>query len=95
MKFGTALELLGISEWEATPERAREAFNSEVKRLHPDTGGEGADISKLIAARNLVLNRRNDAEFACKQCKGKGTVSARMGVKPCGACKGTGETRGS
>lgn len=93
-----ALFLLGFDTADLRardPETIKAAFNQRVKETHPDAlklGGT-CDMDQLKQARELLLNRRNVSEFACKQCKGKGNVPARMGVKSCAACKGTGETQ--
>lgn len=50
---------------------------------------------ELKEARDTLLNRRNVDEFACRTCKGTGSVRYRMGTRPCGACKGTGDGNGS
>lgn len=101
MKLREAIELLGLSEWELEPDRIREAFRHEVMKHHPDTQGQamgeetGRTIDQLKAARDTLLNRRNVDEFACRTCKGTGSVRYRMGTRPCGACKGTGDGNGS
>lgn len=106
MKLGEAMEVLGLvgtAVAELTDEDVKIAFRLRCKQFHPDMVvvqyARGIvpkwTMDEVGAARDTLLNRRNVSEFACKQCKGKGTVPARMGVKPCGACKGTGETHGS
>lgn len=95
MRQADALALLGLTGCETTPEAVAMAFQRTVKATHPDAGGAGADMDKLKQARDALLNRRNVSDFACKQCSGRGTVPARLGVRPCGACRGTGERHGS
>ena len=96
MKLDTAAILLGIvGPLNAlTDAEVRLAFADKVKATHPDTGGPSADMSELKRARDTLLNRRNVDDFTCRQCDGLGSVRSRMGIKPCGACKGTGETLG-
>ncbi len=97
MTRDTALQLLGLSDWEVTPERVQEAFTFEVKRMHPDTvhadpvTGAPVDFDRLKQARDLLRQVVAGEDLRCKPCGGRGTVRHRMGVKPCGACKGTGD----
>lgn len=105
MKQGEAMEMLGLvgtALAELTDPQIRLAFANAVKLHHPDTAPDKDAPARIVwtvdalkAARDVLLNRRNVAEFACKTCKGKGTVRYRMGTKRCEACRGTGETRGS
>lgn len=71
------------------------AFALAVKAAHPDNGGAGADMDQLKQARDELLRQVvAGGDFACRQCSGKGTVPARLGVRTCGACRGTGERNG-
>jgi hypothetical protein len=94
VKHADALAILGLVGCELSPEVIATAFRRAVVTAHPDTGGTATDLSPLLEAKRVLLNRRNVSDFACKQCSGRGTVPARLGVRPCGACKGTGETVG-
>ena len=109
MKLGKAMEVLGLvgtALAELTDDDVRRAFRSQMKLYHPDTTTDAMDPARhpqpqivwtadsLKEARDALLNRRNVDDFSCKQCRGKGMVPARMGSKPCGACKGTGNANG-
>ena len=89
-----ALALLGLPDGAYDAEAVAAAFRRAVVAAHPDTGGAGGNMSELQEARKALLQISNDDEFACKQCAGRGTVRYKLGVRPCGACKGTGETNG-
>ena len=98
MKFEMALRLLGLSEWELSPDRIREAFAYEIKLAHPDTAAMGTlapTVSTLQEAREVLLNRVNGADLACKQCHGTGKVrmTGSIAYRECGVCKGTGDKR--
>lgn len=96
MKRAEALRLLNLPE-QAKPftrEAVAIAFCNAVKASHPDTGGEGADMDQLRQARNFLVLNLNGQNNACVQCRGRGMVQARVGMRPCGACKGTGDKNG-
>lgn len=100
MNQNRAAKLLEHPDGPVTAETIRAAFTARVMALHPDTAkthgaGKPVDIDELKEARDTLLNRCNVGEFACKTCKGSGTVRYRIGTRRCMACRGTGETHGS
>lgn len=99
MKRDEALKLLGLEKAACllTPGLITSAYRRTVVSSHPDTAAEGAlhhDMVKLQQARKTLLGDTETQNNACAQCRGRGSVRYRMGVTPCGACKGTGETYG-
>lgn len=101
MKAAEAMETLGLvgtALAELTAEQVRGAYRATVKALHPDVSKRALipDMDKVGAARDELLRQvAAGGDFACRQCSGNGTVPARLGVRPCGACRGTGERNGS
>lgn len=99
MKPAEAEKILGLTGlYNAAAVKA--AHRQAVLFNHPDTISHLDvtpvwTIDQIGQARDTLLNRCNVSEFACKTCKGKGTVRYRMGTRPCVPCKGTGETHGS
>lgn len=104
---GQAMELLGLVGTaldELRPDDVTRAFRRAAMATHPDTTKPGMsqvesnvtrpDMDLLRIARKTLLGDTKEANNACAQCRGRGTVRFRMGVMPCGACKGTGETYG-
>jgi hypothetical protein len=55
-----AAELLGVSV-DASANEVRAALRAQLskRRLHPDHGGDGDDAKRLIAAKNLLIERIN------------------------------------
>lgn len=95
MNANRAAKLLNLPDGLVTADGVQAAFSAAVKAAHPDNGGTGGDIDELKQARNeLLRHTAAGRDFACRQCSGKGTVPARLGVRPCGACRGTGERNG-
>ena len=102
MNRSAALKLLGLeaTACDLTPEIITRAFRQAVVASHPDTASQGdsnvshADMDLLTIAKETLLGDMKHENNACPQCRGRGTVRLRMGVTPCGACKGTGETYG-
>ena len=54
----TAAALLGVAD-DATADEIRSALRAKLvsSRLHPDHGGDGEDAKRLIAAKNLLIER--------------------------------------
>lgn len=109
MKLGKAMEVLGLvgtALVELTDDDVRGAFRAQMKAYHPDTTTAAMDPARpeqpqivwtadsIKEARDALLNRRNVDDFACKTCKGTGTVRYRLGTRACVPCKGSGDSRG-
>lgn len=99
MKLGEAMEVLGLvgsALAELTDEQVKTAYRVTVKAIHPDVSKRALnpDMDKVGAARDALLNRRNVDDFACKTCKGTGTVRYRLGTRACVPCKGSGDSCG-
>lgn len=102
MKREEALRLLGLDSaaCELTPAIVTTAFRRKVLATHPDRVSPGdsnwtpCDMDLLTKAKETLLGDTKQADLTCPQCAGRGTVRHRMGVKPCGACQGTGERNG-
>lgn len=56
--FRKAAGLLGVSI-DADAEAVRQAFRQKLAAAHPDRGGTDAQARQLIAARDLLLNRKS------------------------------------
>lgn len=93
MNIVEARRLLAWGLEPVTLENIDAAFRAAVRAHHPDNGGPGADMAKLGAARDHLRQVVTGAELSCKTCGGEGSVRAKLGRVPCGACKGTGERR--
>lgn len=99
MKRDEAMAVLGLDKAACalTPEIVTRAFRIAVVACHPDTAEAGKachDMTKLLAAKKALLNDSEQQNNACAQCRGVGTVRYKLGVRPCGACKGTGDKNG-
>lgn len=95
MKRDRALELLGLPDQVKafTLEEITAAYKRACFAGHPDTGAEGvgADMTELQQARTFLILNLNGQNNACPQCKGRAYIQAKVGMRPCGACKGTGD----
>lgn len=107
MKPGEAMEILGLvgtSLEELRPEDVVRAFRRAALANHPDTATAGVsqgeskmsrfDMDLLTKAKKTLLSDTKQANYACAQCRGVGTIRYKFGVRPCGACKGKGERYG-
>ena len=56
-----AAEILGVDAG-ASPDEVRAALRRrlEVERLHPDQGGDEESAKRLIAAKNLLIQRARE-----------------------------------
>lgn len=106
MNRAKALELLGLDKaaCDLTPDIITKAFRRAVVASHPDTAPAEAsqgdsvptrpDMDQLKIARKMLQGDTEGANNACIQCRGRGSVRHKLGVRPCGACKGTGDKYG-
>jgi DnaJ-class molecular chaperone len=106
MNRAQALVLLGLDKaaCDLTSEIITTAFRRAAVASHPDTAqpltsqGESVstrhDMDALRLAKKKLLDDTEGANNACAQCRGRGTVRHKLGNRPCGACKGTGDKYG-
>lgn len=102
MNRSEAAKLLGLLDDECqSAQSIRAAWAAKVRECHSDTAESGTDdaekLGKLTQARDILLSQRVAPESRCKQCSGRGMLSAlkgRIGMVTCPACKGTGDKFG-
>lgn len=93
-----ALKLLGLdtAKCDLTVEIVTRMYRRALVAHHPDTRAalDGAPVVRpgdLQEARAVMRRVVAGQEFPCGQCKGVGTVPAKLGRRTCSACKGTGD----
>lgn len=95
MKRAEALKLLELPDQAApfTKETVDAAFRAACWKHHPDAQGQSGvvDLTIYQDARKTLLLELNGQNNACPQCRGRGMVQARVGMRACGACKGSGD----
>lgn len=67
----------------------KKLFADKVRAMHPDLGGAGGNLDNIKEARDVLIASLG-GESACKQCRGRGYIKARMGSVECGRCGGEG-----
>lgn len=66
-----AFEVLGCAHGDGE-NVVRAAYSEQVRRNHPDHGGDGKKLARLKAARDILLTTRGKVD--CSICHGNGYV---------------------
>lgn len=105
MSFNQAKLVLGLQNCmpSLTEEIVVAAWRAAVKQNHPDTTPHVLSYDNtpratytmelLTTAKIFLLNHLTGDDLACKLCRGTGKVPAKMGLRTCVACNGTGDRR--